>query len=189
MGGGLPTGPRLCLVAAPGSAVLRGWTRCECSRHGRPLGSPRRSCSPPLSSRLAHKFKPAVPQGCMRSCKTPRPFREQRVGDGVPIVRPERSAAAAHGRPGRGGCDRHAGSRRWSLVRFLRRPLRRRVQLRISHLRAMSGDDQRRRRMVSAEYDVCAAVRPAAPLSRLSVLGRAGHFAPMGDISRHTQKL
>ena len=31
--------------------------------------------------------------------------------------------------------------------------------------------------------------RPAAPLSRLSLLGRAGHFAPMGDISRHTQKL
>jgi hypothetical protein len=49
----------------------------------------------PLSLRLAHKFKRAVLRDCMRSCRTPRPFREQRVGDGIPIVRPERSAAAA----------------------------------------------------------------------------------------------
>src|SRR4029077_9466799 len=60
----------------------------------------------------------------------------------------------------------------------------RRVQLRISHLRAVPGDNQRRRRMVPAEYDVCPAARAASALPRLSVLKRRAALGQLEDQAR-----
>lgn len=53
----------------------------------------------------------------------------------------------------------------------------------------MPGDDQRRRRMVPAEYDVCATARAAPALPRLSVLKRRAAKASGFSLLRFHQRM